>query len=298
MTDEYLKLLDGFKTYLEIKNYKPRGIEGKLRYAKYFFIYLFENNLDLNCFTVKDAETYREYLAVSKDKNGTTRFNPSTINGFLSGLKLLYKYLISTNKASFNPFSSIEKMKESIQLPKNILSIEQMGKLLDVAQVESMNDFKFKVVLEVLYSTGARINEIENLRKKVIDFDRGVITILDDKDRKDRIAPLSEYAVNILNLYAGYFKDDDKLFMRGAKRTLNRFVNDRLKRLSKKHDFPLITCHSIRHTTASHLLKKGADIREVQEILGHKRIKNTEIYTRLMTEDLKKVIDKLHPREC
>lgn len=297
MQDKYLKLLSDFRLYLEMKNFKPRGIEEIIRNARYLFSYLEENNMEIAGFTLKNAEEYREVLAVCKDEKGGIRFNPVTINGSIAELRLLFRYLISVNIAIINPFNCVEKMRESNHLPRNILSIEETGKLLKSIKVESFLDFEFKVVVEVLYSTGCRISEIENLRKLDIDTDRGIITILDDKNRRDRIAPLTEYAVKILKLYLKYFKDEAKPFMHRKKRTLNRFMNDRLKKLSKENELSVITCHSIRHTVASQLLKKGADLREVQEILGHKRIKNTEIYTRLIAEDLKKSIELYHPRE-
>jgi site-specific recombinase XerD len=297
MNDKHLKLLEGFKTYLAIKNFKQRGIEGKLRNARYFFEYMESNAMNALSFNVKDAENYRENLSVAKDNEGKPRFNPATINGAISELRLLFKYLISVNVALKNPFANIENMKGSEHLPKNILTIEETGKLLDSIEVKTKEDFKFKVVVEVLYSTGARIAEIENLTKADIDLERGIINIIDDKDRKDRIAPLTEYSVELLRIYLKTFSRDGKVFMHGRQRTLNRFINDRLKRLTESLEIPLLTCHGIRHTIATQMLKKGADLREIQELLGHKRIKNTEIYTRLMHEDLKKVIDELHPRE-
>ena len=90
---------------------------------------------------------------------------------------------------------------------------------------------------------------------------------------------------------------DKRVFSHGKMRTLNRWINDRLKRITKKLDLPKITCHSIRHTIATHLFLNGADIREVQEFLGHRRIKNTEVYTHIFPEDLKKVVEASHPRE-
>jgi len=297
MNDRYLMLLKDYETYLQIKNFKPRGIESKIRIAKYLFIYLEENNLDLKSFKRFDAESYREYLVTSKDEKGKQRFKAETINGILAYLRLLFKYLLSVNEVIKNPFMEVENMKESHHLPKNILTIEETDKLLKNIEVKTKTDFKFKVVVEVLYSTGARITEIENLTKNDIDLERGIITIRDDKDRKDRIAPLTEYSINLLKDYLKGFSNDDKVFIHGMPRTLNRFINDRLKRLTRDLELPLLTSHGIRHTIATQMFKKGADIREVQEFLGHKKIKNTEIYIRLMNEDLKRVIDDLHPRE-
>ena len=129
-----------------------------------------------------------------------------------------------------------------------------------------------------------------------INLKKGFITIKDNKERQDRTAPLAEYANSIL----AYFletQSKDRPFLKGQKRTLNRWINDRLKKKTEELCLPFITCHSIRHTIATHLLQAGAGLREVQEFLGHRRIKNTEVYTRILTEDLKKVIEANHPRE-
>ena len=296
MDEKHGLLLEDYRVYLEFKNYKPRGIEGKMRSARYFFEYIENNGIDIKSFTRFDGEFYRENMAVSLNENGVLRFAPETINGNIAELRLLFKFLISVGEALKNPFCEVEKMRGVYRLPKNILTIEEMGRLLSNIAVTTLDDLKFKTVVEVLYSTGARITEIENLERGDIDLDRGLIKIIDDKDRRDRIAPLTEYSVELLKIYLDS-NSSNEIFRHGKERSLNRFINDRLKRLTEKLELPLLTCHGIRHAIATHLLKKGADLREVQEFLGHRRIKNTEIYTRLANEDLKKAIDEMHPRE-
>ena len=293
MNKSYEQIIKDYKSYLKLKNFKPRGFENKIRYAVYFLNYLEENGFDLSSFTRLDAESYREYIVTMSCKDGSIRFKPETVNIAISELRFLFKYLIGTGLVFKNVFLEVEKMKEGFKLPKNILTIEEMGLLLAGIKVTTKEDLKFKAVFEVLYSTGARITEVEALERSDIDLEAGFITIRNDKNHQDRIAPLTEYSVLLLKVYFKYFDD----FKHGMQRSLNRFMNDRLKRLTLKLNLPLLTSHGIRHSIATHLLKKGADIREVQEFLGHKRIKNTEIYTRLMNEDLKKVVDDLHPRE-
>jgi site-specific recombinase XerD len=297
MQEKNIKILQGYEFYLEIKNYKKRGIEEKLRDARFFFEYIESNNIELKSYARMDCEKYRENLVTDKNKYGKSRYKIETINGIISNLRLFFKYLIEKNIALKNAFSEIEKMKDTDRLPKNILTIEQIGVLLKNIEVKTKDDFMFKVVFEFLYSTGSRISEVENLMKKDIDLKQKIIIIKDDKERQDRISPLTENAAYLLELYLKKYSDNDYVFKRGANRTLNKFMNNRLKRLCSKIGFADFTCHSIRHTIASQMLKKGADIREVQRFLGHRKIKNTEIYTRLETDDLKKIIDEMHPRE-
>jgi integrase/recombinase XerD len=142
-----------------------------------------------------------------------------------------------------------------------------------------------------------RINEVEKLTPEDIKKESGYIIIKDDKCRQDRLVPLTDYSRELVKCYLENTSADRLVFAHGAKRTLNSWMNNRLKSLCKKLELPQLSCHSIRHIVGTHLLKKGADIREVQVYLGHERIKNTEIYTRIYPDDLKEILSKSHPRE-
>ncbi len=288
------KILKSYKTHLESGNYKPRGIEGKLAAARDFLLFSEESGIDYARVSIKDSEGYREYLSVLTGKDGASRYRPATINVTLANLKTFYSFLVSKGFADKNPFASTWRLKEPVRIPKNILSVKEMGKLLSSLKVKE--DLKLKTVIELLYSTGMRISEVENLTPGDINLEGAYITITDDKNRQDRTAPLCEYTQKVLVLYLRNH-NQEKPFLMGQKRTLNRWINDRLKKKTEELKIPFITCHSIRHTIATHLLRSGAGLREVQEFLGHKKIKNTEVYTRVLTEDLKKVIEANHPRE-
>ena len=294
MIKEEKKVLKSFKIHLESGNYKPRGIEGKLAAARDFLLFSEETGIDYTRVSIKDSEGYREYLSLLTNKEGSPRYRSATINVTLSNLKTFYSFLVSKGFADKNPFASTWRLKEPVSIPKNILSVKEMGKLL--SGIETKEELFFKVVLELLYATGMRISEVENLSLRDINVKKGFITIKDDKNRQDRTAPLCEYTNSILTYFLKHERKE-KPFLMGQKRTLNRWVNDRLKKKTRELKIPFITCHSIRHTIATHLLRSGAGLREVQEFLGHKKIKNTEVYTRIVTEDLKKVIEKNHPRE-
>lgn len=288
------KVLKEYKTHLESGNYKVRGIEGKLAAARDFLAYCDDSDKDYRLTCIKDSEGYREYLSVLTGKDSSPRYRSATINVTLANLKNFYSFLVSKGSADKNPFASTWRLKEPVRIPKNILSVKEMGKLLSSLKVKE--ELKLKTVIELLYSTGMRISEVENLSLRDINLEGGYITITDDKNRQDRTAPLCEYTHKLLKYY---LKDkvDEKPFLMGQKRTLNRWINDHLKKKTEELKIPFITCHSIRHTIATHLLRSGAGLREVQEFLGHKKIKNTEVYTRVLTEDLKKVIEANHPRE-
>lgn len=299
MNDRNRQLLAEYTQFLEMKNYKPRGIEEKERTARYFLEYVQEYNVSLNTMTLTEAEEYCSYLRLATDNTGKTRYCSQRINGMISELRLFYKFLTGCGRAYSNPFDYVEKVKGSQLLPKAIITIEQMGILLDSIKVSDKKTFTLKVILELLYATGMRINEVEKLTLPDIKLTEGYILIRDDKERQDRKAVLPEYIGHLLNIYLQiiYIPENRYLFKTGQDRTLNKWVNYHIKKLSKKSGFHHIGCHGFRHSIASHLLKNGADLREVQEFLGHRRIKNTEIYTRLSVEDLQHVVNSCHPRE-
>lgn len=296
---EYKELLKEFREWLESKGYKPRGIQEIARTARNYFEYAESHDLNVYRAGILDAEGYREHLRLAVNEKGKPRYNPKTINCLLTHLRLIYRYLLITEKATRNPFNDIDKMKESDNLPKNIVSIEEMGKLLKGIEIKDHDDLKFKALVELLYATGARISEIENLRREDICLGEGYIVIYADKEKQDRRSVLTEYSKKVLKLYLKYEKKkgEELVFEHGKKRTLNKWVNHRLRNLTKKLGLPQITCHGIRHSIGTHLLKKGADIREVQEFLGHRNIASTEVYTRILPEDLKNLVEQTHPRE-
>lgn len=293
------KRLNEYEDYLQLKGYKERSIEEEVRCAKKYLEYAEKNEINIYTIGIREAENYREYLRLLTKDDGSSRYTPKTINKIISFLRKFYSFLIAKRLSFRNPFNDIEKMKESFSLPKNILTIDQMQKLLNGIEINTKNDFEFKVIIELLYSTGARISEVESLTKDNVNLGSGFIKICDDKERQDRKAVLTEYSHELLRIYIKHFynAESKRLFIHGTKRSLNKWVNDRLETLTKRLKLPKITCHGIRHTIASQLFKNGADIREVNEFLGHRRIKNTEIYTHIFPEDLKDIVDKNHPRE-
>lgn len=296
---KYITLLSSYQSWLELKRYKKRGIDEKLRIARQFCEYVEEHDKNMFRFFLKDAEHYREYLRLLTDDAHAIKYDTKTVNLRMSYLKVFYTFLISIEKTHSNPFENIDKMKVSDIIPRNILSIKQMEALLGAITVNTPQDFKFKVIVELLYGGGLRVSELEHLRYEDVKCDEGYIIIRDDKTRKDRVVILNEYSCSLLQLYIRYVYDnsDEYIFTNRKSRVLNVWINNRLKKITKKNNIPEITCHGIRHSIATHLIQNGADLREVQEFLGHKQIQNTEVYTRIFPEDLKAIIEKTHPRE-
>lgn len=284
------ELLKQFHTYLTAQGYAERTREEICRTVTLFEHYCEEYHIDPARIRIAQAEGYREYRCVVK------HCAVSTVNKELSFLCVYFDYRVVSGMSLSNPFRAVEKMTQAHRLPRGILSIEETETLFAKVPLTTRDDCVFYTCIELLYATGMRIGELESLTRSNIHLDEGYIAFTDTKAKKERVVPLPEYSLAVLILYLKY-TTKDSLFLRGEKRSLNRWLNDYLKRLSTRCDLPQVSCHSFRHTLATHLLKAGADIRQVQEYLGHRRIKTTEVYTRIFPEELLSVIEAYHPRE-
>lgn len=278
------------RLWLTTRSYAERTRDEITRIVKTFLIYCEEKHIDANRLRIAEAEGYREHRALEKKRSVTT------VNKELSFLSTYYDYLIFTGSTLSNPFRAVEKMKHRVRLPRGIFTEEEIEILFENIEILSLKDIFFYTCIELLYTTGMRVSELESLERSQVNTVEGFLKLQDTKAKKERIVPLPEYTCDILNEFLLRNKQD-KPFTHGKSRSLNRWLNDTLKRLCEKLELPKITCHGFRHTLATHMIKSGADIRQVQEYLGHKRLKTTEVYTRVFPDELLSVIEDNHPRE-
>ncbi len=203
-----------------------------------------------------------------------------------------------------SPLASIRTPKQEKRLPK-CLDLEQVQKLLDAPGDSDVLAARDKAMLEVLYSTGIRVSELVSLEAGDLDLQEGVMRVL-GKGRKDRLAPIGSQAIKALQRYFDLKNSDPR--MQGAQ-TAKIFLNKHGQPLStrsvrRKLDKylvaagldPGISPHTLRHSFATHLLNNGADLRSVQELLGHQSLSTTQIYTHLTTSRVKQAYDAAHPR--
>lgn len=283
--------------YLAAKGYKERGIAKILHALRQYFRYAAEHNLDICHVTITDAEKYREYLR-SHTHRGTL-YSAATVNSKLSSVRCLYRYLVGRHLLLTNPFAAVGDLKRGTALVKGMLKQEDMEHLLHSFPRTNRYDATICIILELLYATGMRIGEVAALRVEDVDCDRGFVRVRDDKARQDRVCVLTEYAAALVNVYITTVKPTGLVFEHFATgRALRGAVGNKLKSVTKKLKLAHISCHSFRHSMATHMLENGADIRQVQELLGHKHIRQTERYTRVTPEALKAVVRTCHPREA
>ena len=244
--------------------------------------------------------TIREFLAYLYAQN----YTKSTTARKLATLRSFYKFLIRRGVVSVNPLSTIRTPKQEKRLPK-CLDLEQVQKLLDAPGDADLLSARDKAMLEVLYSSGIRVSELVELEMVDIDLQEGVLRVR-GKGRKDRLTPIGSQAIKAIQRYfdlrtqdqrsqnAGHTgrvflnKHGEPLSTRSVRRKLDKYL------VSAGLD-PGISPHTLRHSFATHLLNNGADLRSVQELLGHQSLSTTQVYTHLTTSRMKEVYDQAHP---
>lgn len=292
LINEYIKYL------INQKGYSPLTIESYKREIVEFRDYLISEGID----SFLEVEYYmiRGYLVVLHNK----QLSASTINHKMSSLRNFYKYMVKKQYIKNNPFVLVESIKTPKRNP-DFLYLDEMNDLLDSIDVSTKLGIRNKAMLELMYASGLRCSEVVNLTLKQIDFNQGIL-LIHGKGNKDRYVPFHDYASKWLRTYIEDVRseltvdqDNEWVFLnnRGNKLT-NRGVEDIVKRVSQNYN-PMLTIHphTIRHSFATHLLDAGADLRTVQQLLGHTSLSTTQIYTHITKEKLKEVYDKAQPRD-
>lgn len=243
-----------------------------------------------------DTEDLEKYLKYIKNLESTT------VAHKITSIKSYFNYNIKRGIVSVNPADKVSRPKLTKHLPE-YLTEEEVGKLLDV-EVKSPYDYRNKTILELLYSSGIRISELVNIKTSNYDSEECLIRIM-GKGSKERIVPLGDYAVNIMNDYMNNYRP-----LINKKHTDYVFINNRGDKISRQFIFKVIkkealkkgikkdiSPHTLRHTFATHLLKNGADLRIIQELLGHENISTTQIYTHVTNNKLKSDYETYFPKD-
>lgn len=259
-------------------------------------LFLFKDFIKKDWLSIKDKdiEKYVKYMVQNN-------YTDKTISHYITCLKEFYKFLQLNDQIDYNPVEFIELPKRKKSLPKT-LSKEEVNLLLNFTPKNHL-EFRNKAMIELLYSSGIRISELINIKLYDLDLINSTIKIM-GKGSKERIIPIGEYACNILKKYINEYRNlilknrkSDYLFpsMKDEHITRNAFfiiLKDLSKKLNIKTDF---SPHTLRHSFATHLLDNGADLRSIQELLGHSDISTTQIYTHVSSSHLREIYNKSHP---
>lgn len=258
--------------------------------------------LDLNGFKdfLKETDVVRvdhlflrRYLASLKEKRLTAR----SIGRKLSSLRSFFRFLVKEGYCPSNPTEAVSSPKLEKTLPR-FLTENDVVRLIEAPDQETLKGLRDRAILETLYSTGMRISELVSLRENNIDFISGTLKVF-GKGKKERLLPVGERALRAIRNYIRKRKGETELvFLNKNKKPLGargirKMFDYYIAAISLKEH---ISPHTMRHSFATHLLNRGADLRSVQELLGHANLSTTQIYTHLTTDKLKSIYEKAHPR--
>ncbi len=290
----------GFESYLKLeKSLSQNSIAAYINDISKLIAYLDKNHSKISPLKVK-LEHLKGFIAWLNEREISPRTQARTI----SGIKSFYKYLLIEGKLSSDPTALVESPRIGRKLP-DILSMEEIDNLIDAVDLSKAEGQRNKAMLETLYSCGLRVSELVGLKITNLFFEQGFIKV-EGKAGKERLVPVSGRAIDEV----GRYLNDYRKKLNVAKDSENiLFLNRRGKKLSRVMIFTIIknlaekiglnksiSPHTFRHSFATHLINGGADLRAVQEMLGHESILTTEIYTHLDRDYLKSTIQQFHPR--
>lgn len=282
--------VDKFLFFLKVElNYSELTIKSYQLDLTDFFEYIESKKINYLTITNHDVRGYLKYLDSCNLKN-------STISRRISTLRTFYNYLVDENIVENNVFHNVKNPKLEKKLP-NYLNYNEMEELLESIDISTTEGLEKRLLIEMFYSTGCRVSEMINVKISDIDFTNKTIRIM-GKGSKERIVYFGDYASKYLDNYLSKVMCDKYLFTnkKGEKLTINeveQIVKDIMKHISIKTH---VTPHTLRHTFATHLLNNGADIKTVQELLGHANLSTTGIYTHVSSDRLKDIYFKTFKR--
>lgn len=260
---------------------------------------------DLNKFYeyFKDREVNRNNFDLFIESLKKEKLEDKTINHIIGVVKSFYNYY-STYYDKPNKLENVPRLKMKKTLPK-VLSVDEVSNLLDINCITSF-DYRNKAMLELMYSSGLRVSELLNLTITDIDLHNNIVKV-NGKGSKERIVPIGDYATEALNIYINEHRNS---LLKKNVLTDILFLNNHGKKMSRSGFFKIIqriaeekgikkeiSPHTLRHSFATHMLEYGADLRSIQELLGHENMSTTSIYTHVQTDLLRDSYDKYHPRK-
>lgn len=297
-------LMQAYLEALHVKNYSQETIDYTESNLRNFILWCGERSLSHASDVTKPAiDRYQRSLFYARKANGRP-LSFRTQHLALSCIRLFFRWLTRNNYILYNPASEIELPRTERRLPKHVLTANEADRVMNLPDITTPFGLRDRAMLETLYSTGVRRREIVHLTIYDVDFERGVVFIRQGKGKKDRFVPIGERALAWIEKYLTEARpqlavepDDGYLFLTYtgipfSPDLLTRWVREYIDeaQLGKSG-----ACHLFRHTVATLMLEGGADIRFVQDMMGHENLQTTQIYTRVSIRKLKEIHSATHP---
>ena len=289
----------GFKAYLQLeKSLSENSVDAYVHDIEKFTQFLFQNKLEKNPKEIElnHLEDFLQWI----NELGMTSSSQARI---ISGLRSFYKFCLQEQISRTDPTALLEAPKLGKHLP-DTLSFEEIEDIIGAIDLSTPEGGRNKAIIETLYSCGLRVSELVNLKRSCLYFEVGYVRIVGKGD-KERLVPIGDSAIKYINLYLNNIRvhipvvpgNEDIVFLNRRGKKLSRvMIFMIIKELAKKASITKnISPHTFRHSFATHLVEGGADLRAVQEMLGHESITTTEIYTHLDREYLRDTLQQFHP---
>lgn len=305
------KLLNRFLLEATLSGRREQGLIGLRRRIPKLFAYIQEMGLTFDIFGVNQALDYQGWLLSTGRLDGG-KYSSRTIHSYLVAAGSFFDFLVKKGIVFSNPFKEITYLRVEAKLPRDILKEKEISKLLDyfsrydeeMTLKLKIRRYRMHVLGELLYSTGLRISEAASLKVSDIDFSMSLVRVNEGKGGIARTVILNDYTRSVLKIYVDEIRpliltawhDGELLFGTGWQQ-FGKWANAALKEAVGRLAIPDVTCHGFRHALGFHLLRSGCSIRSIQAILGHRSLRNTEIYTKVEKKDLKRILDTYHPRQ-
>ena len=294
-----------FTDDLTMRNYSARTTEDYGYSLRVFATFLAQRAIaDLPAITESTVAEFQRWLYFQPTRRGAAR-GVGNQHAILTAVRSLFRFLHREGYVVRDPAAKLEYAKQPRRLPRNVLTPAEARRILDAAKPTSTLGQRDRTILEVLYTTGIRRNELRHLKPGDVNLEQGLLRVNDGKGGVDRVVPLGATAVRHLETYVAAIRPllvrgaCDWLFVSSNGRQLDaNTANVLMRKYARAAKIKkTVTCHVWRHTCATHLIQNNANVRHVQEMLGHRSLSTTERYLHLTIADLKAAHKRFHPRE-
>lgn len=298
--------LKKYQQHLLVIHYAERTIEGHVFYLNRFFAWVSHLDIsDVTAVTKNHVSDYQAHLYEQVNRNGEP-IGASCQNHVLGIVKSFFRFLRENDYLASDPSRDVAYAKVPKRLPRSILSGTEAKKVIHAPNTKTALGYRDRTILEVLYSTGVRRKELVSLTLQDVDYQDGFVRVNNGKGSKDRVVPIGKIACRYIENYIKQVRPmlakdprENHLFlsMRGTRPSFSAIEGIIKKHTRKAKIKKTVSPHTFRHTCATHMLRNKANIRHLQELLGHASLESTQVYAHVSITDLKEVHAKCHPRE-
>jgi integrase/recombinase XerD len=297
------KLLRLFEDHARV-SYAEKTAKNLLRGVRRFVVWLEERGVALGDARTADIDAYQVHVSSLRQKDDTPYSIPEQ-HYRIAAVKALFRFLCRRSYLLSDPSGPVGYPRPEQRLPRGILTREEARRLVEAPDATGPIGLRDRAILETFYGTGIRAGELAKLKCTDVDVEDRLLRVVQGKGRRDRNVPLTRAAAEALELYLL----EGRPRIRGAMRSrwlflakrggpmYDALLNEVVQAAASKAEIDKhVTCHTLRHSVATHLLRGGADIRHIQALLGHECLSSTEVYTHVEVSDLSKVMKRAHPR--